>query len=97
MEKQYDSLKKENLILKVVCGALLIAGVGLYIYGYLQKDFANAKYEEALKVTVQLKECQVEAVQLKDRALRAEMEAVTQRQVAADYYIKLLEAKNKKK
>ncbi len=97
MEKEHSSLKKENLILKVVCGALLVAGVGLYIYGYLQKDFALAKQEEALKVTVQLKECEVEAAKQKEIARQADMEASYQKQVAADYFIKWTEAKSKKK
>ena len=73
MEKEHSSLKKENLILKVVCGALLVAGVGLYIYGYLQKDFALAKQEEALKVTVQLKECEVEAAKQKAKATKDQL------------------------
>ncbi len=97
MEKEHISLKKENLILKVICGALLVAGVGLYIYGYLQKDFALAKQEEALKVTVQLKECEVEVAMQKEIAMQADMEASHQRQVASDYFIKWTEAKSKKK
>jgi len=97
MEKENISLKKENLILKIVCGAMLAAAVGLYIYGYLQKDFALAKHEEALKVTVQLRECEVEVAKQKELALQSDMQAVYHKQVAEDYYIKWNEAKNKKK
>lgn len=97
MEKELSSIKKENLVLKVICGALLVAGVGLYIYGYLQKDFALAKQEEALKVQLELKECQVEVARQKEIAMQADMEASHQKQVASDYFIKWMEAKNKKK
>jgi hypothetical protein len=97
MEKEPSSLKKENTILKIACVVLLVAGVGLYIYGYLQKDFALAKHEEALGVTVQLKECEVEVARQKEIAIQADMEASYQKQVASDYFIKWMEAKSKKK
>ena len=76
---------------------LLIAGVGLYIYGYLQKDFALAKQEEALKVQLELKECQVEVARQKEIAMQADMEASHQKQVASDYFIKMDGSKKQEK
>ncbi|MFY8036318.1 MAG: hypothetical protein ACOVMQ_04070 [Cyclobacteriaceae bacterium] len=97
MEKETVALKKENLILKVVCGAMLVAGVGLYIYAYLQKDFALAKHEEALTATVKLKECESEVTKERNLASLAETEIWNQKQLANECYEKLMEAKNKKK
>lgn len=97
MEKEHSSLKKENLILKVVCGALLVAGVGLYIYGYLQKDFALAKKEEALTIKIMLSEYKIEVKKQTEIAAKAEIEMWNHKQLLNECYEKWREAKSKKK